>query len=265
MELSAILTLIALFCYTAASLAIFARLFHPHGPNKFLINVLGAVGVISHLILLVNILFSNNAVNFSLPNVLTLVTLVITLCIAGVSFKYKISLLLPIVYGFTACWLFATLLIPASAASVLASVGGVLLSHITIALAAYCVLIIATLYAFQVSYINFKLKSKDLLSVSHLPPLMQVEGQLFVILAVGTLGLLLSEATGFVFLDGFFTKENAHKTALSLVALIIYSVTLWGHYSKGWRGHRVLILTIIGSFLLTLSYFGSRFVKEFLL
>ena len=33
----------------------------------------------------------------------------------------------------------------------------------------------------------------------------------------------------------------------------------------GWRGRKVIMLSLIGSFILTLAYFGSRFVKEVLL
>jgi ABC-type uncharacterized transport system permease subunit len=141
----------------------------------------------------------------------------------------------------------------------------VLLSHISFALIAYCVLIIATLFAFQVTYINLKLKSKNLSAVAHLPPLMQVERQLFAILTIGTAILFVSQLIGFVFLEGFLNKENAHKTLLSILSLVLYSLILWGHFKKGWRGHRILLLVISASVLLTLAYFGSRFVKEFIL
>ena len=70
---------------------------------------------------------------------------------------------------------------------------------------------------------------------------------------------------GFLFLDGMISHENLHKTILSVLALLVYSTILWGHYNRGWRGHRVLILMVTGSALLTLAYFGSRFVKEFIL
>ena len=110
-----------------------------------------------------------------------------------------------------------------------------------------------------------KLKSKNLQAVSQLPPLMQVERQLFTILLFGSICLLISQVVGFIFLDGMISKENAHKTILSLIACAIYFTTLWGHFKQGWRGQRVLLLTVVASFILTLAYFGSRFVKEFLL
>jgi ABC-type uncharacterized transport system permease subunit len=38
-----------------------------------------------------------------------------------------------------------------------------------------------------------------------------------------------------------------------------------GHSVFGWRGRHVVWTTIAGGILLTLAYFGSRFVREFLL
>jgi ABC-type uncharacterized transport system permease subunit len=38
-----------------------------------------------------------------------------------------------------------------------------------------------------------------------------------------------------------------------------------GHKKYGWRGNHSVMATIIASLLLTLAYFGSRFVKEILL
>jgi ABC-type uncharacterized transport system permease subunit len=94
---------------------------------------------------------------------------------------------------------------------------------------------------------------------------MQVERQLFAILTIGTAILFVSQVIGVVFLEGFLNKENAHKTILSLLSLVLYSLILWGHFKKGWRGHRILLLIISASVLLTLAYFGSRFVQEFIL
>ncbi|MBP6791419.1 MAG: cytochrome c biogenesis protein CcsA, partial [Aeromonas sp.] len=48
-------------------------------------------------------------------------------------------------------------------------------------------------------------------------------------------------------------------------AWCVYALLLWGHHTRGWRGRKVIMLSLIGSFILTLAYFGSRFVKEVLL
>jgi len=226
---------------------------------------LGCIAIIAHTLSNGQYLVQQADINFSLPNVISLVSLIITLCVSAAALKYKVNLLLPVVYGFAGIWQLLMIFIPPTAQIPLSTEKVFLVTHITLALIAYCVLIIATLYAFQVAYINYKLKSKNLSAVSHLPPLMQVENQLFLILNIGTLCLLLSEFSGFVFLDDFLSKERAHKTVLSLMSLFVYMIILWGHFKQGWRGHKVLVLTVVASLLLTLSYFGSRFVKEFIL
>jgi len=258
-------TLIAVICYISATVSILVKLFDSQGPNQLLVLMLACFAIIPHTLLAGNQLYSTDTLNFSLPNVITLVSLIITMLITLVALKYKLNLLQPATYAFAGIWLFITFMLPEVAHIPLAVTQLSVITHITLSLIAYCVLIIACLYSFQVAYINMKLKSKNLAAVSHLPPLMQVEKQLFVILAIGTNALAATEITGFIFLDGIFDKENAHKTVLSLIALTIYITILWGHYRKGWRGHKVLSLTIIATSLLTLAYFGSRFVKEFLL
>ena len=265
MDLLATYSIIAFIAYIGATLAIITRLFHPQGPNQLLVLLLGCGAIVVHTLGVSQQMFFNDKINFSLPYVISLVSLIITMTITAVATRYKVNLLLPVIYGFAGIWQLLLVFVPGVGAIPLAAEKALLISHITLALIAYCVLVIATLYAFQVAYINFKLKSKNLAAVNQLPPLMQVENQLFLILAIGTFCLFTSEISGFVFLDNFFAKDKLHKTVLSLFALAIYLITLFGHYKRGWRGHKVLILTICATSLLTLSYFGSRFVKEFLL
>lgn len=265
MNLSNICSIIAFVSYILATLAVLSRLFHPKGPNITYVLVFGCIAMLAHTLSNTHFLYTDNTINFSLPNVISLVSLIITLVISAMALRFKVNLLLPVVYGFAGFWQLMMLYIPLANHAPLITEKLSVFSHIILALIAYCVLVIATLYAFQVAYINFKLKSKNLLAVSHLPPLMQVEGQLFTILAVGTSCLFASELVGLIFLENFISKSNAHKAVFSLIALTIYITTLWGHHKQGWRGHRVLILTTSATILLTLAYFGSRFVKEFLL
>ncbi|GLX79285.1 cytochrome c assembly protein [Thalassotalea insulae] len=265
MDFSNIGAVIAFVSYLIATLAIVFRLFHPKGPNIVLVLTFGCIAIIFHTLTTGQYLLTNNSIDFALPNVISLVSLVITLTVTAIALRFKVNLLLPVAYGFAGIWQLLSLFIPHEQHTPLVIEQLAVFSHVVIALIAYCILTIATLYAFQVAYINMKLKDKNLTAVSHLPPLMQVESQLFNILAIGTFCLFLSQLIGVLFLDNFLTKENAHKTVLSLLALLTYFTILWGHYKKGWRGHRTLVLTISASILLTLAYFGSRFVKEFLL
>ncbi|MEW6990093.1 inner membrane protein YpjD [Colwelliaceae bacterium 6441] len=255
----------AFLCYIVATLTVVVRLFHPKGPHIISVLTIGCLAIIIHTLNTAHYLFNQEAINFSLPNVVSLVSLIITLTVTSLALRYKVNLLIPVTYAFAGVWQLIMVFMPQGHSAPLISGGLPVISHVTLALIAYCVLVIATLFAFQVAYINMKLKSKNLAAVNHLPPLMQVENQLFIILFIGTACLLLSQLTGFIFLENFFSKENAHKLVLSMVALICYITILWGHFKQGWRGHRVLMMTTIATGLLTLAYFGSRFVKEFLL
>jgi len=38
-----------------------------------------------------------------------------------------------------------------------------------------------------------------------------------------------------------------------------------GHMKKGWRGKPVVITIMVAAFVLTLAYFGSRFIQEVIL
>ncbi|WP_448563497.1 cytochrome C assembly family protein [Thalassotalea ganghwensis] len=265
MELFSLSLIVSMLSYFIAAVAVVNRLFHEKGPNIIFVLSFAMIGVIAHLVSINLLLFTQSSIDFALPNVISLVSLVIAVTISALALKYKVNLLLPVTYGFAGIWQIVMLIIPHGNQIPLTTDKLALFSHVSLALIAYCVLIIATLFVFQVVYINYKLKSKNLTAVTHLPPLMQVEGQLFTLLAIGTFTLFISQLTGLMFLDNFFSKDNAHKTVLSLMALLIYSWVIWRHYKEGVRGHRVMVLTIIATFLLTLAYFGSRFVKEFLL
>ena len=250
--------------YGIATIAVLLRLFQEKGPNLVFILCAASAAILGHSLAINHSIFASE-INFALSNVVSLVNLVITIAITLIALKYKINLLLPVAYGFACFWQLLSLLVPSIHEVPLAVTDPYIYSHITLSLLSYCILVIGTMYAFQVAYINHKLKEKNLLAVSHLPPLMQVESQLFVILAVGTLCLVISQLTGFLFLADLFSKDNAHKTVLSLISLLVYLAILLGHYRFGWRGHRVLVLTLVATGLLTMAYFGSRFVKEFLL
>ena len=141
-----------------------------------------------------------------------------------------------------------------------------LLIHISLALFSYSTLTIGALYALQLAWLDHKLKTKKALAINpNLPPLLMVERQLFNIILIGTLLLTGTLLTGFFFVQDMFAQGKAHKGVLSFIAWLVYSVLLWGHYQKGWRGRKVTWFAVAGATLLTLAYFGSRFVREIIL
>jgi ABC-type uncharacterized transport system permease subunit len=253
--------------YMLASGIIVTGMFQERGPNKLaaIISVLMAIGL--HIAILRSgiLIEPKSGQNMSMLNVASLVGWLISVTMLTASFRLPNTILLPVVYSFTGLIVLLSSLIP-SAHVIQISAQPNLIIHISLALFAYACLAIASLYAIQLSYINLRLKEKNAsLLHSSLPPLMAVEKILFKLLFVGTILLTLSLVSGFMFLDNMFAKEQAHKTLLSLLAWGLYSIILIGHSVFGWRGKPVIWSTIVGGVLLTLAYFGSRFVREVIL
>jgi len=262
-----LMVVICFVFYMLASGIIVAGMFQEKGPNKLaaIISVLVAIGL--HITILRGgiLIEPEMGQNMSMLNVASLVGWLISVTMLLASFRLPNTILLPVVYSFTGLLVLLSGLIP-DAHVMQISIQPNLLIHISLALFAYTCLAIASLYAVQLSYINLRLKEKNAsLLHSSLPPLMAVENILFKLLLVGTILLTLSLVSGFMFLDDMFAKEQAHKTILSLIAWGLYSVILFGHFVFGWRGKPIIWSTIIGGILLTLAYFGSRFVREVIL
>lgn len=261
-----VLTLVACLFYSAATVHVLSRLFHKQGPDQKKTIILSTLAILTHMVLLVNAVFTQQGQDLSFINVSLLTCWVIVVSVTTVSLKFPATLLLPVVYGFAVILLLASLFMPHQIILQNINLELPLVTHVSISLLAYCVLIIATLYGVQFYFIDKRLKRKDMAIVhSHLPPLMVVERQLYQLVIVGTGLLTLALASGFVFLDSMLAVNNMHKTVLSLIAWAIFASVVTGHLWRGWRGKSSVITIMIGAFVLTLAYFGSRFVQEVIL
>jgi ABC-type uncharacterized transport system permease subunit len=49
-----------------------------------------------------------------------------------------------------------------------------------------------------------------------------------------------------------------------MIAWCLYATLLWGHYHRGWRGQRLVTMTLTGNLLLAIAYFGSRLLQTML-
>lgn len=261
-----LLPFIAFACYLLATIAVAQRLYHPQGPRLKLVFSAATAGIVLHMLGLSQSMFTADGQNFSLINVSSLVCWLITASFTFAALRTPITLLLPIVFGFAAMVQFAVALLPAGQQVQHFEQNPWLLMHVIVAFIAYVILIMATLYSFQVSYISQRLKQKNPLHTgSVFPPLMQAEQLLFRLVFSGTLLLGCTLISGALFTADWFAKHNIHKNILSLLAFVLFSLLLLGHARLGWRGRIANGLTIAASLLLTLAYFGSRFVREILL
>ncbi|MCH1925424.1 cytochrome c biogenesis protein CcsA [Shewanella sp. C32] len=259
-----IFSAVAMVFYGIALILVTSRLFHPEGPNRKAVALFAAVGVVFHAVALYHAIFTGNGQNFSLTNVISLVCWIIALTFTIVMQHIKVIVLVPVVYACSIISVALLWLVPPQYIRHFEHNPEVLV-HVVLALMAYSTLVIAALYAVQLLFIQNRLKAKQLKVSPVLPPLMTVERQLYHLVIIGVILLSLSLATGFIFMDGLFTGPQGHKAVLSSIAWFVYIAMLWQQYTKGVRIKTAVIYTISGAFLLSLSYFGARIVKELIL
>jgi ABC-type uncharacterized transport system permease subunit len=139
-------------------------------------------------------------------------------------------------------------------------------AHILLSVLAYSVLTLGTAQAAVLYLQNYQLRNRPFNALfKTLPPLQTMEGMLFEMLAVGWLLLGAAIITGFIFFEDLFAQHLVHKTVLSIIAWVLYSIVLTGHYLLGWRGNVAIRFTLGGFVALALAYFGSKFVLEIVL
>lgn len=139
-------------------------------------------------------------------------------------------------------------------------------SHVLLSLFAYSLLSVGAVLALAALYHDYRLRSARLSGwVNLMPPLQTMEGLLSNITGAGFVCLLLAVFSGLIFLDDMFAQQLAHKTVLSLLALLLFAVLLLGRHFAGWRGAQAIYLYLGGFSALALAYFGSKFVLEVLL
>lgn len=254
----------ATLLYFSASVLIFRQVADNKKMN-FTAYVLVGVALVCHIGVLYSDIASSHGQDMSMTNVLALIAWLTTFSMLASAPWMPNTLLMPGVVAFSGVAVLATSLIPEHHL-IKVSVSSGIITHITLSLLAYSCLSVAFLYALQMTFIRSRLKQKNKHLIGYsLPPLLLVESLLFRVIAMGSVLLAISLASGLVFIDTMLSSQYAHKTVLSLLALLVYILLLAGQKKWGWRNKQVVALTSVGLVLLTLSYFGSRFVREILL
>ncbi|WP_019616163.1 cytochrome C assembly family protein [Psychromonas ossibalaenae] len=257
--------LISSFFYIIAGVIAVTQLFSPKKSQPIWQLIPITIALSSHAVWLYQHIILVDGQNLPILNVLSLVTFFISALSSFASKRLNTGVLLPVVYAFTVINFIAVVYLPSHFITHLEThpqVG----SHIIFALLAYSILSIASLLAIQLAFIDYRLKNhKSPLTQINMPPLMTLEKSLFQFIFIGFVLLTCTLLTGFIFLEDMFALGKAHKAVFTLIAWVIYAVILWGHFAKGWRGRFVVYITIVGSSVLTLAYFGSRFVREIIL
>lgn len=91
---------------------------------------------------------------------------------------------------------------------------------------------------------------------------MSIERKMFHITQIGVVLLTLTLCTGLFYMHNLFSTENIDKAVLYRGMVCLYRSVV-GHYHEGWRGRRVVWFNVAGAGILTLAYFGSRILQQF--
>lgn len=144
--------------------------------------------------------------------------------------------------------------------------GWELTAHILLSMGAAALLFAAAVTGILVLFLHRRLRSRRIADLpSVLPPLDALETVMFRLIGGGFVLLSLALLTGFIFVTNLFAQHLVHKTVLAVVAWVLFGVLLFGRVRFGWRGRSAVSWTVSGFVFLALSYFGSKFVLEYLL
>jgi ABC-type uncharacterized transport system permease subunit len=135
-----------------------------------------------------------------------------------------------------------------------------------LSIVAYSVLALALSQALLLSIQNYQLKHRHIHDILHLlPPLQTMESTLFDLISIGLLLLTIAIGSGFFYLDDIFAQHLIHKTVFAIASWLVLALLLLGRLQWGWRGMVAVKWTLTGFLLLTLAYFGSKFMLEVVL
>lgn len=138
--------------------------------------------------------------------------------------------------------------------------------HILFSIISYSLLSIAAAQALLVAFQDYHLRKHHLRTVIGIfPSLETMESLLFQMISLGLILLSISLISGAWFISDIFAQHLVHKTALSILAWLLFATLLWGRWKYGWRGRKAIRWTLSGLLLLMLAYFGSKTVLELIL
>jgi ABC-type uncharacterized transport system permease subunit len=239
--------------------------FAGQGGSLLIIALIGGlVALIAHIAVLQAMILAADGITLSLGNTASFIGMLLAITALFIAVE-------PTLRGLGAGLLLLAGLAGLATGRPDTSPGGAVISwqmeaHVLISLLAYGLLTVGAIVAVFALVQDRRLRAARLSPANQLfAPLETTEKLLYGIAAAGFLTLLLAVFSGFLFVSDLFAQHLVHKTALSLLALVLFGVLLGGRWFAGWRGRRAVYLYLWGFAMLGLAYFGSRFVLEQLL
>ncbi|MGB1110397.1 MAG: cytochrome C assembly family protein, partial [Gammaproteobacteria bacterium] len=221
----------AIFLYLTAGLLLGRRLGSTSGLSTTLRSgalVSSALAVLIHAAVLYLTLFTTDGLNLAFFHALSLTAWLITALLTLLAIRQPVENL-------------GIVLLPGAAITVmfqlvfvgeppqLITVKSPIQAHIILSIAAYGTLTLAAMQAILLSIQNRQLHNhRPGGFMRALPPLKVMEDLLFHMIGIGTALLALSLLSGAFFLEDIFAQHLVHKTVLSILAWLLFSVLLWG-------------------------------------
>jgi len=256
---------LAIILYSVSAYLQYSAIHHPNPNTRKQVLSLGSLAVIVHGFSWFIPVFTE-PYHFGFFQMASLIALVISTLIVVSALRKPLEALFLGVFPMSAIIMLGNLLIGHEPAALEDSYDNGLLSHILLSIMAYSVLSIASVQALLLIVQDRQLKHKHMSGIIRvLPPLQTMDRLLFEMIGIGTFLLSLAIVSGFVFLDDLFAQHLAHKTVFTLLAWLVYTALLLGHWRFGWRGNVASKWTLVGTVLLVLAYFGSKLVLEIIL
>lgn len=260
--------IIAIILYLIATIALGLKIYGATGilgKTRPVVLVAGYIALALHAHLLYQSIILVNGLDFGFFNAVSLVGWLVVLIVILTSLFRPLENLLLVLFPIAAMAMILELTIPDQRIlSEDLSVG--LRIHILLSICAYSLLMISALQAILLALQEKLIKTKHVAKIMDvLPPLQVMEQLLIQIIVIGFFLLSLSLASGMMFIDDMFAQHLVHKTVLSILAWVIYSILLWGRWAAGWRGKRIIRWTLGGFVTLLLAYIGTKFVLELVL
>ncbi|MEE4278059.1 MAG: cytochrome c biogenesis protein CcsA [Halieaceae bacterium] len=260
----AFISVIAALLYLAAAGIQLANALQRNTGLSRAVLILSFFALSLHLAVTWNNILGEGGVNFGFFRVLSLLFIGINLaCLVALTWRPLENLLI-VLFPLSALAIVIATLGPRTQASHDLPIGVAL--HVGSSIVAYSLLTLAAVQAALLAAQDSQLRKRRFHGpLSVLPPLQLMESMLFELIWVGVVALTLSIASGFVFMDDIFAQHLVHKTVLSLLAWVLFSVLLWGRHKLGWRSQTAVRLTVIGFTVLAVAFLGSKLVLEVIL
>lgn len=268
MTLSSFLSLGALVCYLLSALwqwfAINQKQTSQEQNSKQKVLFIGFSAAALHISAIALNVATDHGFNLAFFQVGSLIALVICVLLLISSIKKPVENLFIGLFPMTALFILMSLLF--SADEKVTQLSGGLGTHIILSIVSYSILLIAAVQAMFLYWQDQHLRQHQISRfIRAFPPLQTMDTLLFEMIWLGTILLTLSFIFGWPYVEDIKEQQLIHKTALSIVAWLVFVTLLIGRHSFGWRGILASRWAIGGMMILILAYFGSKFALELVL